>query len=78
MRRTHLLLPILLLAPGCAAKAVFDVATLPVKAAGKAVDLATTSQDEADLKRGREMRKAEERERKEEKKREKEARQRED
>jgi hypothetical protein len=45
---------------GCLAKAAFDVATLPVRAAGKAVDLATTSQSEADEKRGRALRKREE------------------
>lgn len=44
---------------GCLAKTVVDVATLPVRAAGKAVDLATTSQSEADEKRGREIRKRE-------------------
>lgn len=38
-----------------------EVATLPVKATIKAVDLATTSQSEADEKRGREMRQREER-----------------
>ena len=38
---------------GCLAKTVVDVATLPVRAAGKAVDLATTSQSEADENRGR-------------------------
>ena len=41
--------------------AVVDVATLPVKAVSKGVDLATTSQSEADEKRGRELRKREER-----------------
>lgn len=46
---------------GCLAKTVVDVATLPVRAAGKAVDLATTSQSEADEKRGREIRRREER-----------------
>lgn len=46
---------------GCLAKTVVDVATLPVRAAGKAVDVATTSQSEADEKRGRELRKREER-----------------
>ena len=51
----------MLLSPGCVARAVVDVATLPVKATSKAVDLATTSQSEADEKRGREMRKREER-----------------
>lgn len=53
---------VLLAAPalqGCLAKTAFDVATAPVKAAGKAVDLATTSQSEADEKRGREIRRRE-------------------
>lgn len=49
---------------GCLAKAVVDTAvtavTLPVKAASGAVDLATTSQAEADQKRGRKEREAEE------------------
>ncbi|MAW90203.1 MAG: hypothetical protein CL575_02385 [Altererythrobacter sp.] len=40
---------------------VADVVTAPVKVAGKAVDLATTSQSEADEKRGREIRRREER-----------------
>ncbi len=55
-------LPLLCLAmlPGCVASALVDVVTAPVKVAGKAVDLATTSQSEADEKRGREMRKREE------------------
>jgi hypothetical protein len=46
---------------GCLAKTAFDVATLPVKAASKGVDLATTSQSEADRNRGREIRQREER-----------------
>lgn len=46
---------------GCLAKTVVDVATAPVKIVSKGVDLATTSQSEADEKRGRELRKAEER-----------------
>ena len=37
-----------------------DVVTLPVKVIAKGVDLATTSQAEADRKRGRALRKAEE------------------
>ena len=45
---------------GCIAKTALDVATAPVRVAGKAVDLATTSQSEADEKRGREIRKREE------------------
>ena len=46
---------------GCIAKAVVGVATLPVKVASKTVDLATTSQSEADEKRGRDVRRQEER-----------------
>ena len=45
---------------GCLAKTVVDVATAPVKVVSKGVDLATTSQSEADQKRGRELRKREE------------------
>lgn len=44
---------------GCLAKTVVDVATAPVRIAGKGVDLATTSQSEADEKRGRQLRKRE-------------------
>ena len=46
---------------GCLAKTALDVATAPVRVGSKAVDLATTSQSEADEKRGREIRKREER-----------------
>jgi hypothetical protein len=46
---------------GCLARAAVDVVTLPVKAASRGVDLATTSQSEADEKRGRDIRKREER-----------------
>jgi len=46
---------------GCVAKTAFDVATAPVKVGAKAVDLATTSQSEADEKRGREARQRDER-----------------
>ena len=42
------------------ADAAVDIVTLPVDVAAKGVDLATTSQSEADQKRGREIRKAEE------------------
>ncbi len=45
---------------GCLAKTALDIATAPVKVAGKAVDMATTSQSEADEKRGREIRRREE------------------
>ncbi len=46
---------------GCVAKAVVDVVTLPVRAVGAGVDAVTTSQSEADEKRGREIRKRDER-----------------
>ena len=45
---------------GCVVGTVADVVTAPVRAGSKAVDLATTSQSEADEKRGREIRKREE------------------
>ena len=49
---------------GCVVKSVAEtavgVAKIPVKVAGEAVDVATTSQAEADQKRGKKLRKAEE------------------
>ncbi len=45
---------------GCLARAAVDVVTLPVRAVSKGVDLATTSQSEADEKRGRDIRQREE------------------
>ena len=45
---------------GCLAKAAVGVVTLPVRAVSAGVDAATTSQSEADEKRGREIRKREE------------------
>jgi len=45
---------------GTIASTAVDVVTLPEKVASAGVDAATTSQAEADEKRGREMRKAEE------------------
>ena len=46
---------------GCTvARTAVDVATIPVKVVSSGVDAATTSQSEADEKRGREIRKAEE------------------
>lgn len=44
---------------GCLVKTALDVATAPVKIASRGVDLATTSQSEADEKRGREIRRRE-------------------
>jgi hypothetical protein len=52
------LLPLAL--SGCLANTALDIATLPVKAAAKTVDVLTTSQSEADEKRGRAIRKREE------------------
>ena len=50
-----------LLLQGCIVRTAADVVTAPVKVASKGVDLATTSQSEADEKRGREIRQREER-----------------
>lgn len=64
MRRTCIRCLILLTIPvlsGCIAKTALDVATAPVRLASGAVDTATTSQSEADEKRGRAIRKREER-----------------
>lgn len=46
---------------GCLAKAAVGVVTAPVKAVSRGVDLATTSQSEADEERGREIRQREHR-----------------
>ncbi len=73
---------VLLCAPlaltGCIARTALDIVTLPVKAAGAAVDAVTTSQSEADEKRGREIRKQEERDGKAARKRQREAARRDD
>ena len=45
---------------GPIAETAVDVVTLPVKVASAGVDAATTSQSEADEKRGRELRKQDE------------------
>lgn len=42
---------------GCVAKTAWNVATLPVRATGKAVDLMTTSPSERDAKWARQQRK---------------------
>ena len=58
--------PALLLAPiamlglsGCLARTAVGVVTAPVRVASKAVDWTTTSQSEADEKRGRDLRRRE-------------------
>ena len=62
--RIFFLAPLIMFAlSGCvvtAARTAVDIVTLPVKVVAKGVDLATTSQSEADEKRGRALRKAEE------------------
>ena len=65
MRNPFLMLAFLaLLLSGCVvetvAKTAVDVVTIPVKAVSAGVDAVTTSQKEADQKRGREIRKQEE------------------
>ena len=56
-----LLAPLLAFAlSGCIARTAADIVTLPVKVAGAAVDAATTSQSEADEKRGRQIRERDE------------------
>jgi hypothetical protein len=65
-----------LLLGGCIAQAAWSVATLPVKVASKTVDVATTSQSEADRNYGKKMRKQEAREGKERREWEKACRQR--
>lgn len=60
--RSLVLIPLALALGGCVvgtiASAAVDVATLPVKVASAGVDAVTTSQSEADQKRGRELRRA--------------------
>ena len=55
-----LVLPVSL--SGCLAQTAVDIVTLPIKAVSAGVDAVTTSQSEADEKRGREIRKKEEQE----------------
>ncbi|HYI64013.1 MAG TPA: hypothetical protein VEW71_03920 [Allosphingosinicella sp.] len=72
MRVLLLVLPLLL--TGCLARTALDIVTLPVKVVGAGVDAATTSQAEADQRRGREMREEEERLGRDARRREREAR----
>ena len=60
--RMILLLAAPLLLGGCLVRTAADIVTLPVKAVSAGVDALTTSQAEADQRRGRELREAEERE----------------
>lgn len=65
---------LLVLLSGCIARTAVSVVTLPVRAASAGVDAVTTSQSEADEKRGRALRKQEEREGREARRAEKERR----
>jgi uncharacterized lipoprotein YajG len=57
-----LLLPLAaLLLSGCLARTAVELATLPVRVASAGVDAVTTSQAEADQRRGRQIREEEER-----------------
>jgi uncharacterized lipoprotein YajG len=69
-----LLLASSLLLSGCIARTAIDIVTLPVKVVSAGVDAATTSQSEADERRGRELRQREERAGREARRREREAR----
>ena len=61
-RRMILAAPALaLLLGGCLAKTALDVVTAPVRVVTQTADWATTSQDEADRARGREIRRRESR-----------------
>ena len=59
--RALIVVPAALLLSGCIARTAVDLVTLPVKMGGAGVDAATTSQAEADQRRGREIREEEER-----------------
>ena len=59
--RGLLLFPVALTLPGCLARTAVDIVTLPVKVVSAGVDAVTTSQAEADQRRGRQIREEEER-----------------
>lgn len=61
MKRVFALCVMALMTSGCIARLAADVVTAPVKVVSKTADVLTTSQFEADEKRGREVRKGEER-----------------
>jgi len=59
--RTILLLAAASALSGCIVRTAVDIVTLPVRAVGAGVDAVTTSQSEADERRGRQIREEEER-----------------
>jgi hypothetical protein len=61
MPRLILVCLLFILTSGCIARLAADVVTAPVKVVSKTADVLTTSQSEADEKRGRAVRKEEER-----------------
>ena len=73
MRRLLLLIVPLALS-GCLARTAIDIVTLPVRAVGAGFDAVTTSQAEADQRRGRQIREEEERLGREARRREREER----
>lgn len=74
--RALILIPVAFLLSGCLARTAVDVVTLPVRVVSAGVDAVTTSQAEADQRRGRELREAEERAGREARRREREERRR--
>jgi hypothetical protein len=62
MRAALIMLALATLAlPGCIARTAASIVTAPVRVASAGIDAATTSQAEADQRRGREIRRREER-----------------
>lgn len=72
--RILILAPLGLLVSGCLARTAVDIVTLPVRVVGAGVDAVTTSQSEADERRGRQVRQEEERLGRESRRRERERR----
>lgn len=60
MLRSLTIIAASVLLSGCIARTAVDVVTAPVRAGSQVVDWTTTSQDEADRARGRQMREREE------------------
>jgi len=61
MTRVFAVCVVVLMTSGCIARLAADVVTAPIKVVSKTADVLTTSQSEADEKRGRAIRKDEER-----------------
>ena len=74
--RALILIPVAFILSGCLARTAVDVVTLPVRVVSAGVDAVTTSQAEADQRRGRQVREAEERAGREARRREREERRR--